>query len=158
MQREDCVEMFERIPEKDHSYVVLVMKNQSNLTVDQIARFEKVFIAFRGREGGTTDEGRSFFVPYEEIAYIRIERVLKLSELKAMFGDTGHVDSEDRLAQPDADSKPPSLTDTPLPLPMPMPSAPTDPASIAKQNLLDRIRAARNAAALGGATGKLDRK
>ena len=153
MQREDCVEMFERIPEKDHSYVVLVMKNQSNLTVDQIARFEKVFIAFRGREGGTTDEGRSFFVPYEEIAYVRIERVVKLSELKAMFGDTGHVDSEDRLAQPEI--KTPSLTDTPLPLPMP--SAPTDPASIAKQNLLDRIRAARNNAA-GSATGKLDRR
>ena len=153
MQREDCVEMFERIPEKDHSYVVLVMKNQSNLTVDQIARFEKVFIAFRGREGGTTDEGRSFFVPYEEIAYVRIERVVKLSELKSMFGDTSHIDSEDRLAQPEI--KTPSLSDTPLPLPMP--SAPTDPASIAKQNLLDRIRAARNNVA-GSATGKLDRR
>ena len=155
MQREDCVAMFERIPEKDHSYVVVVMKNQFNLTVDQIAKFEKVFMAFRGREGGTTDEGRSFFVPYEEIAYLRIERVVKLSELKAMFGDTGHIDSEDRLAQPEQEKKPASLTDTPLPLPLPV--APTDPASIAKQNLLDRIRAARNNAA-GSATGKLERK
>src|SRR3954447_21312613 len=127
MQREDCVEMFERIPERDHSYVVVVMKNQYNISIDQLARFEKTFMAFRGREGGTTDEGRSFFIPYEEIAYLRIERVVKLSELKAMFGDTGHVDDEDRLAQPQKVEPADSTVEAPLPLPV----APTDPASIA---------------------------
>ena len=155
MQREDCVEMFERIPERDHSYVVLVMKNGGMLSVDQLARFEKTYMAFRGREGGTTDEGRSFFVPYDDIAYLRIERVVKLSELKAMFGETGFVDDEDKLAQPQKVEKTAGGSgEAPLPLPV----APTDPASIAKQNLLDRIRAARNAAALGGATGRLDKR
>jgi len=38
----------------------------------------------RGREGGTTDEGRAMFVPYEEVSYLRVERELKISELKLM--------------------------------------------------------------------------
>jgi hypothetical protein len=155
MQREDCVEMFERIPAEDHCYVNFVMKNHAVISVDQVARFEKPYVVVRGREGGTSDEDRAFFVPYDEIGYIRIERVVKMSELKEMFGDMSHVDLEDRLAQREETPKAASLTDTPLPLPMP--SAPTDPASIAKQNLLDRIRAARNAVA-GSATGRLDKR
>ncbi len=151
MRREDCVEMFGRIPPKDHSYVNLVMRNQSVISVDQVARFEPAYIALRGREGGTTDEGRVFFIPYEEIAYIRIERLLRLRDLKVMFGDMDFVDPEDRLSE-EAAAESVSTMDTP----MPMPAVLTDPASIARQNLLDRIRAARTAA--GSATGRLDKR
>ena len=42
-------------------------------------------------EGGSTDEGRTFFVPYEEVSYVRVEQVLKLGELKRMYGETGFV-------------------------------------------------------------------
>ena len=45
------------------------------------------------REGGTTDEGRAFFVPYEEIAYVRLERVVRVGELKRMYGEAGYVDA-----------------------------------------------------------------
>src|SRR5262249_47721880 len=118
------------------------------------------YIVLRGREGGTTDEGRAFFVPYDEIAYIRVEQVLRLGDLKRMYGETGYVDQDDKLGQQVAaeaaaaekvlaDAKTPPPGASPIPLP-------TDPASVAKQNLLDRIRAAR--ANIGGATGKLGNK
>lgn len=152
MRREECVEMFERIPERFHPQINLVMRNRYVIAVDFAVRFEPNFIVVRGREGGTTDEGRGFFVPYDEIAYVRVERVLKLSDLKTMFGETGFVDVEDKLgqaAEAEASQKTLGPTDTPPPSPSPLPM-PSDPASIAKQNLLDRIRAAR-----AGATGKL---
>ena len=154
MRREECVELFKRIPDEYHPQINFILRNQAVLSVDIVARFEPSYIAFRGREGGTTDEGRAFFVPYEEIAYVRLERVVKLGELKLMYGETGYVDAEDRLSVADKkDQADPKLTvdaQTPPPVTGNMPQ---DPASIAKQNLLDRIRATR--ASVAGTTGRL---
>jgi hypothetical protein len=154
MRREECVELFKRIPEASHAQVNLVLRNQFTLSVDVVVRFEPMYIVFRGREGGTTDEGRAFFVPYEEIAYLRLERVVRLGELKQMYGEMGFVDAEDRLSAPEQKEPEPSSTPVSTQTPLPAPSSlPQDPASIAKQNLLDRIRATR--ASVAGATGKL---
>lgn len=154
MRRDECTELFKRVPELYHPQMNLVLRNGFVLSVDVIVRFEPTYLAMRGREGGTTDEGRGFFVPYEEIAYIRLERVVKLGELKQWYGETGYVDAEDRLSAPEAkeEAKQPTDTQTPLPLS----TGPQDPQSIAKQNLLDRIRATR--AGIAGTTGRLDKK
>ena len=152
MRREECLELFKLIPEASHAQVNLVLRNQFTLSVEVVVRFEQNYIAFRGREGGTTDEGRAFFVPYEEIAYLRLERIVRLGEFKAMFGEMGYVDAEDRLSageQKDpSDATKPSDAQTPAPV-----SLPQDPTSIAKQNLLERIRATR--ANVAGMTGKV---
>src|SRR5437660_12113349 len=160
MRREDCVEMFQKVPERFHAQMNVVMRNQSVLAVDAVVRFEPTYLVLRGREGGTTDEGRAFFVPYEEVAYLRLERLVKISELKKMFGETGFVDHEDKIGQQleaeetaRADAAAKTYIDSQTPAPA---AAPTDPASIAKKNLLDRIRAAR--ANAGGVTGKLGGK
>ena len=158
MRREECVELFKRIPDPYHPQINLILRNQAVLSVDMVARFEPAYLAFRGREGGTTDEGRAFFVPYEEIAYFRLERVVRLGELKQMFGETGYVDAEDRLSVADqkeqADAK--LTVDAQTPAPAGGNNLPSDPASIAKQNLLDRIRATR--ASVAGTTGRLTEK
>ena len=154
MRREDCVELFKMIPEQFHAQVNLILRGQGMITVDVVVRFEPTYIVLRGREQGSTDEGRAFFVPYEELAYFRIERALKLSELKRMYGETGYVDTEDQLGQDlenEAAGKAGLDTQTPAPGQM----GPQDPAAIAKQNLLERIRAARaNATNTTGKIGK----
>jgi hypothetical protein len=161
MRRDDIIEAFQKIPETMHQYVNLVMINRAVLAVDVVARFEPRYLVMRGREGGTTDEGRAFFVPYDEISYMRVEQVVRLGELKRMYGETDFLDTEDKLGQQieaeaaakaEAEAKP-ALVDNQTPPPAAMPS---DPASIAKQNLLDRIRAAR--ANASGATGTLGGK
>ena len=152
MRKEDCLELFKRIPDVMHPQVNLTLRNGFVLSVESVARFESAYLVFRGREGGTSDEGRAFFVPYDEICYVRIEREVRLGELKKMYGETGYRDAEDRLSgepQPAEPLKPVAE----LPIPPTTPTLSTDPASIAKQNLLDRIRAAR--ANVAGATGKL---
>ena len=162
MRREDCVEMFAKIPEGMHPQVNLILRNGFCLSVSMVARYEDNYVVFSGREGGTSDEGRGFFVPYDEISYVRIERAVRVGELKRMFGETGYEDMEDRLdamthaAQKEADN--PSLTTTPAPVPVAngTPIMASDPAAIARQNLLDRIRAAR--ANVAGTTGKLNGK
>ncbi|MFO0803755.1 MAG: hypothetical protein U0791_11635 [Gemmataceae bacterium] len=156
MRREDCVDLFKKIPEHYHPQVNLILRGQGMITVDCVVRFEPNYVVLRGREQGSTDEGRAFFVPYEEIAYFRIERVLKLAELKRMYGEENVVDLEDAIGQALENAAKGAVdldAQSPVPAPAPM-SGPMDPASIAKQNLLDRIRAARVGA---GATGKLGR-
>jgi hypothetical protein len=146
MRREDCVELFKKIPEHYHAQVNLILRGQGMITVDCVVRFEQHYMVLRGREQGSTDEGRAFFVPYEELAYFRIERVLKLSELKRMYGETDVVDTEDKLSQDlEAEAEMASVS-AQTPAPAPAPSPPQDPAAIAKQNLLERIRAARASA------------
>jgi hypothetical protein len=97
MRREDCMEMFGKIPEGMHPYVNLVLRNGFCLAVSMVARYEETYVVFSGREGGTSDEGRGFFVPYDEISYIRIEKPIRVGELKSMYGETGYQDMEDRL-------------------------------------------------------------
>jgi hypothetical protein len=160
MRREDCMDLFKRIPEGYHAQINLILRGQGMITVDVLVRFEPHYVVLRGREQGSTDEGRAFFVPYEEIAYFRLERVVKLGEIKAMYGETGYVDAEDALLsveekQAAADAASPGV-EAKTPAPAPSPVGPTDPAAIARQNLLDRIRAAR--ANVGGATGKMNGK
>src|SRR5262245_52146782 len=156
MRKEDCLDLFKRIPEASHAQVNLILQNGLMLTIDTVVRFEATYIVFRGREGGNTDEGRAFFLPYEEICYLKIERMVRLGELKKMYGEEGYIDAEDRLsaaAEAEAAAQPAAPGTAPAPAPAPAPAGPTDPASIAKQNLLERIRAAR--ANVAGATGKL---
>lgn len=152
MRKEDCIEMMKkRIPETSHPQVNFVLQNGVVLAVDTMVRYEPTYVVFRGREGGSTDEGRAFFVPYDEISYVKIERLVRLGELKEMYGEAGFVDAEERLSAKPGLGTPPG-TQPPPATPAPV-GAGGDPASIAKQNLLNRIRAAR--ANLGGSTGKL---
>ncbi len=155
MRKEDCQDVFRRIPESMHSQVNLALRNGSLLSVDTVVRFEPHYIVFRGREGGSTEEGRAFFVPYDEICYLKIERVTRLGELKQMYGETGHVDAEERLSvgAVEKPAEPADTTAASTPSPLTSPLMPNDSASIAKQNLLNRIRAAR--ANVAGTTGKL---
>ena len=158
MRREDCEDLFKRIPLVFHPQVNLILRGQGMMTVDTVIRFEPHYLVLRGREQGSTDEGRAFFIPYEEIAYLRIERVLKLGEMKKMFGEVGHVDAEDMLGQQvaaDQKAEEEKAAEADAKTSAPAPSLPLDPAEIAKKNLLDRIRAAR--ANVAGTTGRLGR-
>lgn len=146
MRREDCQEMFRRIPVSSHPQVNLSLRNGALLAVDTVVRFEPHYLVFRGREGGSTDEGRAFFVPYEEICYLKIERVTRVSELRQMYGEmTGTAEGATGGMEPAGEAAP--SVPAAVPLGSPSPAAPvlnpTDPAAIARQNLLNRIRAAR---------------
>lgn len=159
MRREDCLDVFQRLPESLHSTVNLVLRNQFVIAVDMVARFEPNYLVLRGREGGSTDEGRGFFIPYEEIAYIRIERTVKVGELKRYYGETGYVDREEladaALSETSANGKAEEAASSESASTTTVPAS-SGPGAIARQNLLERIRATR--ANLGGTTGRLNHK
>ena len=156
MHNEDWVSLLRLIPESQQSQVMLALQNGGEISVDIIVRYEPTYVVLRGRVAGTTDEGRAFFVPYDQITYVRMERVVKLSELRVLYGEAAGVDAESPLEERQAAAAAAALAaGVPAPAPEPVtpqgpgegpPSGildPEDPAALAKNKLLERIRAAR---------------
>lgn len=135
MTAPDWIAALRLIPQEDVGKLVIVLQNGTELCVDTLLRFESNFLVMRGRQGGTIEEARGFFVPYDQFLCLRLDRIMKLEELDDMFG---------------GQSPPPRnvAKDTPINSPSlhPTPTAPTDPAE-ASRLLLDRIRAVRASSA-----------
>lgn len=144
MKRDDCCEVYARIPQSLQGWTNLILKNGVAIAVDTVVRFEPSYMLVRGREAGSTDEGRAFFVSYEDIAYIRIDKAMKVGDLKRLYGEVVTAEEELPAAETHETTKPTASTPSEVVTPAPM-----DPAAIAKQNLLNRIRAARTST-LGG--------
>jgi hypothetical protein len=148
VRKEDVIDICRRIPEKDQTKIQFILVNGMQLNVDTFARFEPTYMVFRGREGGQTDEGRGFFVAYDDVVTVKLERVVKASELKGFYGEI--VAQEIDLATAKFEDSNAAKTPLPASISTPKPNAgPMDPAQIAKANLLARIRAARTAAGVG---------
>ena len=128
-----------RIGSSLNGKIMLVLRNGIGINVEILFRTEPEYLVIRGRESGTTDEHRAFFLPYEEIAYLKLERAFKLADLQKMFG--APTDGSEVPAAEAATTTPAPAGDAPAPA--------VDPAVIARQNLLERLRAARTSAGTG---------
>jgi hypothetical protein len=145
MLRDDITDILGRIPTHDLGKTQIMLRNGYSFSVETVIRFEEHYFIIRGREGGTTEESRGFFIPYEEIVTLKLEKAVRVSEMNRMYGVDSGVDAEDKLAVGAKKEEKP-VTSTPSPT---TPAPPVDPAQIAKNNLLARIRAARTAAGVG---------
>jgi hypothetical protein len=142
MTADDVHDILDKVPPEDLPKTVLVLRHGAAVTIDAIARREENYLVIRGRENGTSDEGRALFVPYDEVLYVKVDRVLKVEDLKRMYGEKVEVKAS-VLDAPQAAEEKKSTAATPAP------TTAMDPAAIAKQNLLARIRAAKTAAGVG---------
>jgi hypothetical protein len=144
MRREDVLDILDKIPTEDLNKTILTLRGGGSITIDVIIRIEDDYLIIRGREGGTNDEGRGFFVPFDELLFVKIDRIVSAYEVKKMYGEKIEMPTsvfDQPVAEQSNDPKTQVDTSTPAPL---------DPAAIAKQNLLARIRAARSIASNAG--------
>jgi hypothetical protein len=126
----EWMEVFRGIPEAEHNKLVIVLQNGAEVTIDTLFRFETTFMLIRGRLGGTIEEARAFFVPYDQMLYVRLERIVKLEELDSL------VSSSTPIAQATAPSA------TPVQAPV-TPASSSSLAAGASRKLIDKIRANR---------------
>jgi hypothetical protein len=131
MTSAEWIDMLRVLPDTEHGKLVIVLRNGTELCVDTVVRFENKFLVLRGRQGGQVEDARGFFVPYDQMLCLRLDRIVKVEELNGFFGD-------------DAAMAPAALGDNgrarePAAAMVP---APTDPAAASKL-LLERIRQAR---------------
>ena len=130
----EWIEMLRVVPDDDQNAMVIVLQNGAEITVDTLFRFEPNFLVMRGRVGGTTDEGRAFFIPYDQMLYCRIERVTNIAEIRDfMQGKSKAVVPV--VTEPVINVGPAPIVLAPVP--------PVTDATASRNALLDRIRAAR---------------
>lgn len=156
MRREDIHTIVTRFQAEDVAKVVLVLRAGFGISVDIFYRFEPEYVVVRGREAGTNDDGRGFFVPYDEVVYLKLERVIHPNELRQMYGDPIIGLAEHLEEELDEAGAAGSVTATPAPVAQSVaqPTAPMTPGDIARQNLLERIRAARTSVTSAKVNGK----
>ena len=108
MLRDTVYELITKIPKVDIAKTVLTLRFNSSITLDLVIRYEADYFVVRGREMGTNDDGRAFFVPYDEILFVKLDRTVKLSDLQKMYGDAVTNEDEsilDREADNTAEAK-----------------------------------------------------
>jgi hypothetical protein len=146
MRNEEWIALFRRIPPEQHSTLVLVCQTGNELALETVFRTEPTYLVMRGRIAGTPDEGRLFFIPYSQLTYLRIERVVSETEVPGILGEPPPESvelAEDPVAAANGFLPPPEANGT-VPVPPAIITA-DDPSAVAKNNLLAKIRAARAA-------------
>jgi hypothetical protein len=137
MTNADWVQLLRRIPEHEHTKMVFVLRTGTELCVEALFRIDESFAVVRGRFAGVIDELRGYFVPYDQILCLRLERVVKAEEMHEFFAN-----------EPVPAGRKSGSLETPLvpPSERPTPTVPADPAAASKL-LLERIRAVRASSA-----------
>jgi len=163
MQNADWITLFRQMPADAHSTVMLILNNRMEVSIETVFRVEPSYILVRGRLSGTTDGGLPFMVPYDQMTAMYLYREIKETEVEKIFGPSriaGALRSNQGTApQPTevVDVVPlpnePALRPSNVPSPgvaMPAFGRPSEATAVARNNLLERLRAARQAAQPNG--------
>jgi hypothetical protein len=156
MQSADWVSLLQLIPAEQHDSLSLVFVGGMEVAVHSILRLEGSYLVLRGRPAGTTDTGRVFFVPYDNIAYLGFQKPVAEAEIRALYGELPPdampetLPSEEAPAAPEAteqDAASPTAEKAPAPTPVPQTTRSNSrPTVLGKNSILERLRARSQAA------------
>lgn len=86
MQNSEWTALIARVPRELHDGLVIQTSDGTPINIQYILRSEEHFAVIRGRLGGSTDTGYTFFMPYDQIVCLYHTKGLKDSEINAWFG------------------------------------------------------------------------
>lgn len=167
MDNNEWMSLIRQLPQEIHNKLVMVLQNRVEVAIDMIFRLQPTCAIFRGRIAGTTESGYLFLVPYDQISNLYVAREMTETEIDELFSpDQARIAAKkarSHHAQPMAEP-PPMAPTTPVPLrpsmqgivmaPQSAVKATVDPTSPQnRQNLLERLRAARGAAGAPATNG-----
>ena len=88
MQSHEWSELFRLIPADQVNQLVIKTNNGIELNIEMLVRTDPGHLIFRGRVSGQNDDGRLFFLPYDQITYLSINRFVKEDEIRDLLGIT----------------------------------------------------------------------
>lgn len=95
MTSTDWIDLLRMIPINQHKQLMIVTRAGLELNIELILRVDPEYLVFRGRMTGSTDEGRGFFFPFDEILCIYLNRTVQVQEMAEMFGDFEDVEIDE---------------------------------------------------------------
>ena len=147
MQSRTWIGLLKRIPPELHESLIFVTSIGTEISAQSVLRMEDEYIVIRGRLAGTTDIGRIFFIPFEDINHVLVQKEMKETDVQSLFEQappsvaavapiTKGPATADKTAAANTDNV--TGTETPVPglaksgIRMPIPS---------KEAILQRLRA-----------------
>lgn len=85
MHASGWIDLIRTIPDEIYPSLTVMMQNGAEINVQNIVRLEEQFIVCRGRTAGSTDGGLVFFMPYDQIASISVNRPTKPEVVNTWF-------------------------------------------------------------------------
>jgi hypothetical protein len=153
MQAACWMRLLRRIPESQHDKLMIVTSVGIEVSIQTVMRAEDDYFVIRGRLAGSTDTGRIFFVPYDQINYLCINKDVPEAQIRGMYGE-GPLEPVHPQAAPQAQvavpQPQPAAVEAPAPsAPAPKTTAPAPPppeepvaaetAALAVEETLDQV-------------------
>src|SRR5438034_11308962 len=86
MQSSAWIALLRRMSASLHGNLTIVTRIGQVIAVQDVFRLEEDFAVLRGRMSGSTDAGRVFLLPYDEMHYLAFQKPMKENEIAAIFG------------------------------------------------------------------------
>jgi hypothetical protein len=147
MNNTDWIDLVRRIPVNRHEKLMVVTSIGIEIAVQNIMRLETEYLIMRGRLAGTTDMGRVFFIPYDQINYINLTYEMDEVQFEAMLGPIEFpILARPKLSETDeipteVDQEPEPTADGPAPAAGGAEPAGSPGRRPVKETLLERLRA-----------------
>jgi hypothetical protein len=156
MQAPAWIGLFQLIPPEHYDNLAIQTMGGAEITVQALLRLEADYIVLKGRATGTTEAGKVFFVPYDQINYLNFLKPVREAEVEAIFAAAPQMGETTAVPAPppaDGASETQALPAEPAPQPAAPPAAPaaaadndatvaiSKPALPGKAALLERLRA-----------------
>ncbi|HZU37328.1 MAG TPA: hypothetical protein VFA18_15500 [Gemmataceae bacterium] len=129
------------IPVDQHAKLVLITHNNTEIHLQGILHQDRDHMIVRGRLAASTDAGRVFFIPFDQVHYLAFRDPMKESDVLALLGLDGTPAPPPAAAAPETaveDSAPESASQTPA-----NQGVGANSGQFAKAALLERLRRAR---------------
>jgi hypothetical protein len=86
MHSRSWISLLRRIPQEWHDSLVVVTSIGTEISVQSIIRMEDECLVLRGRLGGSSDAGRVFFIPFDDINHLLLQKEMKETDIQALYG------------------------------------------------------------------------
>src|SRR5262245_34022565 len=140
-----------KVPQKQHNKLAIMTYVGIEIAVQDLVRVQEDYLVIRGRLAGTSDAGRLFFIPFDQITYLGIMQLIREDELDEKFGAQRQevAAAAETADQPTAEQPPPESESEPELEPEKVDELSAEPASQTTQTpvkfpnraeLLERIK------------------
>jgi hypothetical protein len=87
MHAASWISILRSIPADHHPKLILVTANGTEINLQGVLRMEKDYLMIQGRLAASTESGRVFFLPFDQINYIGFREGMKEADITAIFGE-----------------------------------------------------------------------
>lgn len=145
MQNSTWIDLLQRMSPEQHAQLVITTNNGTEIYIQSLFRIENEYLAMRARMGGSSDLGKTYIVPFNQIHYLGFREDLKEAVVQAIFAGPNGTGERGSSPAPSANGSGGEPVAT-----APPENGPKVPAPLAnKAALLERLRKAR---AMAGST------